>query len=80
MTSMPDRAAVVELFGEVDDLVVTRILGTGATRKELAEAFARLTAEDGRSVLRGPPTQRVLDVMQVVGERWGEEAEEELEA
>jgi hypothetical protein len=40
------RKDVTALFGELDDVVIAKIIATGATRDELAEAHAWI-ANDG---------------------------------
>jgi len=58
---------VRELFGDIDDLVVARIVATGADAAEIAEAHAWIHADDqlGR-VRQAPPKGRVAEVVEIV--------------
>ena len=63
--SLPED--IREIFGELDDLTVARIVGTGATPAEVAEAHAWLHADDylGKS-LRRPQTGKVAMIIDIV--------------
>lgn len=67
------------MIGEVDDLVVARILETGATEQELAEAMGETALEDQLGEAGPPPpSSRVARLRLILNEvlREDERAEE----
>jgi hypothetical protein len=61
------RADVVAALGRVDDLTLAEIIGTGATRQELAEAMAWLANDEpllnsGRALASGR-TGRLVEII-----------------
>lgn len=72
---------VREMIGEVDDLVVARILQTGATEAELAEAMGETELEEQMGEAGPPPpTPRVAELRAILAEvlREDEQAQEAL--
>jgi hypothetical protein len=70
---MPSTSAspleVRELLGEVDDLTIERVIDTGATIDEIAEALGYLEAEEAGEALEGVPvSSRVLEVRAILDE------------
>ena len=66
------RKDVVNALGEVDDFIVTDIVGTGATVQELAEARAWLCSDeammnDGRPLAAGRVGQ-LVEILQNIEE------------
>src|SRR5262249_32378662 len=66
------RKDVSALFGELDDVVVAKIIATGATPDELAEAHAWLANDEplmnaGRPLPRGR-VARLVDIFAAIGE------------
>jgi hypothetical protein len=61
------REDVIEVLGPVDDDVIVEVLGVGATREELEEAFAWLNADDvlGRQLHR-QPSGRVAELCEIL--------------
>lgn len=61
------REDVIGVLGPVDDELIVTILGTGATREELEEAFGWLNADDvlGRQ-LRRQPSGRVAELCEIL--------------
>ena len=61
------REDVIEVLGPVDDDVIVEVLGVGATREELEEAFAWLNADDvlGRQLHR-QPSGRVAELCDIL--------------
>lgn len=61
------REDVIGVLGPVDDELIVTILGTGATREELEEAFGWLNADDvlGRQ-LRRQPSGKVAELCEIL--------------
>jgi hypothetical protein len=72
------RDDVIKAVGEVDDVTVAEIIGTGATAEELAEAQAWIANED---VLldagKQPPAGRVRELVDILAEFETDEEEDE---
>jgi hypothetical protein len=69
---------VTGLLGEVDPIVVDRILAIGASAEEVGEALAEIEDEDGYGELHHPPSSpRVAEVRAVLEELVLEEPQEE---
>jgi hypothetical protein len=65
---------VHEMIGEVDDLLVARILATGATEQELAEAVGETELEDEQGEAGpAPPSPRVARLRAILGELLSED-------
>lgn len=61
------HAEVRELLGEVDDLTIERVIDTGATIDEVAEALGYFEAEETGEVLGGTPSSsRVIEVRAIL--------------
>ncbi|MFC7396069.1 hypothetical protein ACFQU1_02520 [Chelatococcus sp. GCM10030263] len=78
MSSM-SRRDIDTLVGEVDELIIQEMIGTGASRAELAEALSRLEAgavapQQGRPSSRRR-IRRLLDLLMVVDQSAGERRE-----
>jgi hypothetical protein len=61
------RSDVVAALGSVDDVILTEIIATGASRQELAEAVAWIANDeplvnDGRSLASGR-TGRLVEIL-----------------
>jgi hypothetical protein len=72
------RKDVTEMFGELEDVVIAKVIATGATSEELAEARAWLANDEplmnaGRSLPSGR-VARVVDIIAAINE---EEEQEE---
>jgi hypothetical protein len=72
------RKDVTEMFGELEDVVIAKVMATGATSEELAEARAWLANDEplmnaGRSLPSGR-VARVVDIIAAINE---EEEQEE---
>ena len=77
--SMLTRKNITALFGELDDVVIAKIIATGATPDELAEAHAWLTNDEplmnaGRPLPSGR-VARLVDIFAAIKE---EEEQEEV--
>jgi hypothetical protein len=75
------RDDVIKAVGEVDDVTIAEIIGTGATAEELAEAQAWIANAD--ALLDGgkpPPTGRVRELIDILTEIESEEDVEDVEA
>ena len=71
------RDDVIKAVGEVDDVTITQIIGTGATAEELAEAEAWIANEDALlDAGKPPPTGRVREVIDILAEFETDEDEE----
>ena len=72
------RDDVIKAVGEVEDVTIAEIIGTGATAEELAEAQAWIANED---VLLGagkpPPAGRVRELIDILAELETDEEEDE---
>jgi hypothetical protein len=63
------RDNVIKAVGEVDDVTIAEIIGTGATAKELAEAQAWIANEDALlDAGKPPPTGRVCELIDILAE------------
>ena len=72
------RKDVTEMFGELEDVVIAKVIATGATSEELAEAHAWLANDEplmnaGRSLPSGRAA-RLVDILAAINE---EEEQEE---
>jgi hypothetical protein len=72
------RKDVTEMFGELEDVVIAKVIATGATSEELAQAHAWLANDEplmntGRSLPRGR-VARLVDIIAAINE---EEEQEE---
>lgn len=69
------RDDVRAVLGDVDDVVVTEIISTGATREELAEAHAWVGSDDAMvNALRPLPSGVVGRVIEILEELESEPA------
>ena len=72
------RDDVIKAVGEVDDVTIAEIIGTGATAEELAEAQAWIANED---VLldagKPPPAGLVRELVDILAELETDEDEDE---
>ena len=74
------RDDVIKAVGEVDDVAIAQIIGTGATVDELAEAQAWIANDDPLLNAGKPlPTGRVRELTDILGELETDEDEEEKE-
>ena len=72
------RDDVIKAVGEVDDVTVAEIIGTGATAEELAEAQAWIANEDALlDAGKPPPTGRVRELIDILAELETDEEEGE---
>jgi hypothetical protein len=73
------RDDVIKAVGEVDDVTIAEIIGTGATAEELAEAQAWLANEDALlDAGMPPPNGRVRELIDILAElATDEDADEE---
>ena len=72
------RDDVIKAVGEVDDVTIAEIIGTGATAEELAEAQAWLANEDALlDAGKPPPTGRVRQLIDILAELEQDEDEGE---
>ena len=67
------RDDVINVFGQVDDIVIAEILGTGATAEELAEAQAWLSNNEplmnsGKPMATGR-VSRLIEIMEDIDEQ-----------
>jgi hypothetical protein len=72
------RKDVTEMFGELEDVVIAKVIATGATSEELAQAHAWLANDEplmnaGRSLPSGR-VARLVDIIAAINE---EEEQEE---
>jgi len=71
------RDDIIKAVGEVDDVTITQIIGTGATAEELAEAEAWIANEDALlDAGKPPPTGRVRELIDILAELETDEDEE----
>jgi hypothetical protein len=72
------RDDVIKAVGEVDDVTIAEIIGTGATAEELAEAQAWIANED---VLldagKPPPAGRARQLIDILSELETDEEEDQ---
>jgi hypothetical protein len=72
------RDDVIKAVGEVDDVTIAEIIGTGATAEELAEAQAWLANEDALlDAGKPPPTGHVRELIDILAELEQDEDEDE---
>jgi hypothetical protein len=72
------RDDVIKAVGEIDDVTIAEIIGTGATAEELAEAQAWLANEDALlDAGKPPPTGRVRQLIDILAELEQDEDEGE---
>jgi hypothetical protein len=72
------REEITREFGPVDDVVVTSIIGTGASADELAEAKAWITNDEPLLNAGKPlPSGRVRDLIEILAEIDSSDDEEE---
>src|SRR6266550_3802136 len=73
------RKDVTAMFGELDDVVITKIIVTGATADELAEAHAWLANDEPLMNAGRPlPSGRVARVVDIVAAIAKEQEQEEI--
>jgi hypothetical protein len=73
------RNDVITMVGELDDVVVAKIIATGATTDELAEAHAWLANDEPLMNAGRPlPTGRVARLVDIVAAIKEEEEQEEM--
>jgi uncharacterized membrane protein YkvA (DUF1232 family) len=78
MTSITHKD-VIAMLGELDDVVVAKIVATGATAEELAEAHAWLANDEPLMNAGKPlPAGRVAHLVDIVAAISEEEAEGEV--
>jgi hypothetical protein len=71
------RDDVIKAVGEVDDVAIAQIIGTGATAEELAEAQAWIANDDPLLNAGKPlPTGRVRELVDILAELEPDEDEE----
>jgi hypothetical protein len=71
------RDDVIKAVGEVDDVTIAEIIGTGATTEELAEAQAWLANEDALlDAGKPPPTGHVRELIDILAELETDEEED----
>jgi ABC-type microcin C transport system duplicated ATPase subunit YejF len=74
------RDDVIKAVGEVDDVTIAEIIGTGATAEELAEAQAWIANADALlDAGKPPPTGRVRELIDILTEIESEEDVEDVE-
>jgi hypothetical protein len=72
------RDDAIKAIGEVDDVTIAEIIGTGATAEELAEAQAWIANEDALlHAGKPPPTGRVRELIDILTELEEDEDEDE---
>jgi hypothetical protein len=63
------RNDVIKAVGEVDDVTIAEIIGTGATAEELAAAQAWIANEDALlDAGKPPPSGRVRELIDILAE------------
>ena len=71
------RDDVIKAIGEVDDVSIAEIIGTGATAEELAEAQAWIVNDDALLNAGKPlPSGRVRDLIDILAELETDEDDE----
>jgi hypothetical protein len=79
MVAAATAADLAALLGELDALVIERILATGATTDEVAEAMTSIMDEDdGAEGAHAPSSPRVAEVRAVLEELVLDETEAAL--
>jgi hypothetical protein len=72
------RDEVIKAVGEVDDVTIAEIIGTGATAEELAEAQAWIANEDVLLDASKPaPAGHVRELIDILAELETDEEEDE---
>ena len=72
------RDDVIKAVGEVDDVTIAEIIGTGATAEELAEAQAWIANEDVLLDVGKPaPAGHVRELIDILAELETDEEEDE---
>jgi hypothetical protein len=72
------RDDVIKAVGEVDDVTIADIIGTGATAEELAEAQAWLVSSDALVKAGKPlPSGRVRELIDILAELEPDEDDDE---
>ena len=72
------RDDAIKAIGEVDDVTIAEIIGTGATAEELAEAQAWIASDDALlDAGKPPPTGRVRELIDILTELEEDEDEDE---
>jgi hypothetical protein len=72
------RDDVVKAIGEIDDVAIAEIIGTGATAEELAEAQAWLANDEPLMNAGRPlPNGRVGELVEILEELEADEDDEE---
>jgi hypothetical protein len=75
------RDDVIKAVGEVDDVTIAQIIGTGATAEELAEAQARIVNDEPLMNAGKPlPSGRVGELVEIVTELEPDEDDEKAVA
>jgi hypothetical protein len=75
------RDDVIKAIGEVNDVAIAEIIGTGATAEELAEAQAWIANDEPLMNAGRPlPSGRVGELVEILEELEAEEDGEETEA
>jgi len=61
------KADIDEIVGQLDDALVAAVIATGASREELIEAYAWLTADDAlHRDLHHAPQGRVAEICELL--------------
>jgi hypothetical protein len=69
---------VIKAVSEVDDVTIAKIIGTGATAEELAEAQAWIVNADALlKAGKPPPTGRVRELIDILSELEPDEDDDE---
>jgi hypothetical protein len=71
------REDVIKAVGEIDDVTVAEIIGTGATAEELAEAQAWMGNPDALLDGKPPPGGRVRELVEILSELEIDDEEDE---
>jgi hypothetical protein len=72
------RDEVIKAVGEVDDVTIAEIIGSGATAEELAEAQAWIATEDAlHNAGKPPPAGRVRELIDILAELETDEEEDQ---
>ncbi len=74
-------ANVTELLGEIDALTMEKLLATGASKEEIAEAVNEIEDEDAFGEAHRPPSSpKVAEVRSILEETVFEDLEDEFGA
>jgi len=71
------RDDVIKAVGDVDDVTIAEIIGTGATAEELARAQAWIATEDVLLDAGKPPAGRVRELIDILAELETDEEEDQ---